>query len=224
MRKEKLATLGQLAGGVAHELRNPLGAISNTIYLLNMTLKEPGSDVKEALAILKNEVETSERIINSLLNLARPGSPIQRKVNLNDVVQQTLSGFTVPGNIKIDCQLDNTLPVILVDPDQLEQVIDNLVRNAFQAMPEGGQLVIKTSKVSGNAPEPVGAAVSFTDTGIGISQEKSEKIFEPLFTTKAKGIGLGLALSKMLVEANGGTIGVESEEGQGSTFIVRLPI
>lgn len=224
VRKEKLATLGQLSGGVAHELRNPLGAISNTLYLLNMLLEDPEPEVRDALAIVKKEVDTSEGIINSLLNLANPGSPIQRKVNLNDVVQQALSDFTVPGNIEIICQLDNALPEVLADPDQLKQIFGNIARNAMQAMPDGGQLAVKTSKVSGKSPTPDTVTVSFADTGVGIAQEDVGKIFEPLFTTKAKGIGLGLALSKMLIEAHGGMIEVKSRVGQGSTFTVRLPI
>jgi PAS domain S-box-containing protein len=219
IRKEKLAVLGQLAGGVGHELRNPLGAISNAVYFLNMALEEPDPDVKETLEILQKEVRTSEMIISSLLDFARTKPPTRRKVDINAVVQEALSRTTVPENIEVVSQPDGKLPIILADPDQLGQVFGNIILNAIQAMPEGGQLLVKTE-----APSPEWVALSFADTGVGIPEENLGKIFEPLFTTKAKGIGLGLAVTKTLVEGHGGTIEVQSELGKGSTFTVQLPI
>jgi len=210
VRSEKLAVLGQLAGGVSHELRNPLGAIKNAVYFLNMALQEPEPEVKETLEILEKEVGTSERIISSLLEFARPKPPTRRQVDINDVVREALSRTTVPESVEVVSQLDERLPLILADPDQLGQVFGNIVLNGIQAMPEGGRLTVKTSEVSGRLPKSGWVAVSFTDTGVGIPKENLEKIFEPLFTTKAKGIGLGLALVKMLVEGHGGSIEVES--------------
>jgi PAS domain S-box-containing protein len=224
VRQEKLAVLGQLAGGVGHELRNPLGAISNAAYFLNMALEEPDPDVKEMLEILQKEVRTSEMIISSLLDFARTKPPARRKVDINVVVQEALSRTTVPENVEVVSQLDGTLPIILADPDQLGQVFGNIILNAIQAMPEGGQLVVKTSEVSEKLPKSEWVAVSFTDTGVGIAEENLGKIFEPLFTTRAKGIGLGLAVTKTLVQGHGGTIEVQSEVGKGSTFSIRLPI
>ncbi len=218
VRREKLAVLGQLAGGVGHELRNPLGVIKNAVYFLNMVLEEPEPDVKETLEILNQEVATSEKIISSLLDFARTRPPMRRKVDLNDVVRAALARITVPEDVEVVSQLDETLPVIQADPDQLAQVFGNIILNGVQAMPEGGQLVVKTG-----VPGPEWVTVSFTDTGVGIPEENLGKLFEPLFTTRAKGIGLGLALVKTLVEANGGSIAVESEVGKGSTFTVRLP-
>jgi signal transduction histidine kinase/DNA-binding LacI/PurR family transcriptional regulator len=227
VRREKLAVLGQMAGGVGHELRNPLGAISNAAYFLNMVLEEPDPEVKETLEILQKEVKTSEVIISSLLDFARAKPPSRREVDINDVVHEALSRVAVPANVKVVRQLDETLPIILADPDQLGQVFENIILNAVQAMAEAGQLVVKTE-----APSPEWVAVSFTDTGVGIPEENLDKLFEPLFTTKAKGIGLGLAVTKTLVEGHGGTIKVESpstvrrtgEIGVGTTFTVRLPI
>ena len=219
IRSEKLATLGELAGGVGHELRNPLGAIKNAAYFLNMAIQEPESEVKETVGILEKEVATCERIISSLLDFARPKSPVRRKVNLNDVLQEAVSRTTVPENIKVVRELDETLPTILADPDQLGQVFGNLVLNAFQAMPKGGQLAVK-SQVAGEG----WVSASFVDSGVGISQGDLAKVFEPLFTSKAKGIGLGLAVVKTIVEGHGGTIEVESEVERGSTFTVKLPV
>jgi signal transduction histidine kinase len=219
VRGEKLAILGQMAGGVGHELRNPLGAIKNAAYFLNMALEEPDPEVKETLDILEKEVLTSERIISSLLGFARCKPPVRRKVVLKDCVQEALSRVAVPDKVDVVSQLDETLPTILVDRDQLLQVFGNIILNAIQAMPEGGKLVL------GAAAQSQGLiTVSFSDTGIGIPKENLAKLFEPLFTTKAKGIGLGMAITKTLVEGNGGTIEVHSEVGKGSTFTVKLPV
>jgi signal transduction histidine kinase len=223
VRREKLAVLGQLAGGVSHELRNPLGAIKNAAYFLNIVMSEgePEPEVKETLEILEKEVATSERIIGSLLDFARPKPLVRRKVEINDVVREALSRTTVPDAqcVEVVSQLDETLPVVLADPGQLAQVFGNLILNGIQAMPEGGRLAIKSEVES-----PEWLVVSFTDTGVGIAEEKLGRLFEPLFTTKAKGIGLGLALAKALVEEHGGTIEVQSTVGKGSTFTVRLPV
>jgi two-component system sensor kinase FixL len=219
LRQEKLAVLGQLAGGVGHELRNPLGAISNAIYFLNMVLEESDPEVKETLEILEKEVKTSEQIITGLLDFGRAKPPTWRKADVNEIIQEALSRVTVPENVELVSQLDETLPIILADPGQLGQVFGNIIVNAIQAMPEGGRLIIRSE-----VPNPEWVAVSFTDTGVGISEESLNKIFEPLFTTKAKGIGLGLALVKTLVEGHGGTIKVESQVGKGTTFTVRLPL
>ncbi len=218
VRKEKLAILGQLAGGVGHDLRNPLGAIKNAAYFLNMVLKEPDPEVKETLEILEKEVGTSEAIISSLLDFARAKSPTKRKISVNEILQETLSRITVPENVEVVQELDETLPKSLVDPDQLGQVFGNIILNGIQAMTEGGQLTIKSE-----APAPGRVSVFITDTGVGIPEEQLEKLFEPLYTTRAKGIGLGLAIVKTLVEGHRGTIEVESEPGKGSTFTVKLP-
>ena len=248
VRKEKLAILGQLAGGMGHELRNPLGAIKNAAYFLNMVLEEPDPEVKETLKILEKEVMVSERIISSLLDYARVQAPARRKVDVNDIVREALSRVPVPDDIEVVSQLDEGLPIILADPDQLGQVFGNIILNGIQAMtsptsietPKGGRLVVKTAEVSDKPPKTSAApdsgeisrvvdlsgwvAISFADTGVGIPEENLEKIFEPLFTTKAKGIGLGLAITKMAVEGHGGSMDVESEVGKGSIFTVRLPL
>ena len=218
VRKEKLAILGQLAGGVGHELRNPLGAIKSFVYFLNMALEDPEPKIKETLEILDSEVAACERIIGSLLDFARPKPPTRQKIDVNDVVREAQSRTAVPESVEVVRQLDEALPIILGDPDQLSRVFVNILLNAIQAMPEGGLLTV-TSEL----PSQEWVAISFTDTGVGIPEDSLEKLFEPLYTTKAKGIGLGLAITKDLVEAHGGTIEVQSEVGKGSTFTVRLP-
>ena len=219
VRSEKLAVLGQLAGGVGHELRNPLGSIKNAAYFLKMALEKPEPEVKETLEILNKEVATSEHIISSLLDFARPKPPTRHKVEINHLLQEALSRTKVPEKIKVVSKLDKSLPQILADPEQLGQVFRNLILNAIQAMPDGGQLEIR-SEVS----PPAQLAISFADTGVGIPEDNLEKLFEPLFTTRAKGIGLGLAITKTLVEGHKGTIEVQSKLGKGSIFTVRLPL
>jgi signal transduction histidine kinase len=151
---------------------------------------------------------------------------VRRKVELQRAIQEALSRVAVPENVEMLLQLDAACPIILADPRQLEQVFDNLILNAVQAMtlsssvvtPGGGRL-----RVSSQVSTPGWMEVSFGDTGEGIPQENLDKLFEPLFTTKAQGIGLGLAIVKTMVEGHGGQIEVQSQVGQGSAFTVSLP-
>lgn len=215
----KLVILGQLAGGVAHELRNPLGAIKNTAYFLNMAIKNPKSEIKEAIEILNKEVKNSDRIISSLLYFANPKAPTQRQLDINKIINESLSRIKIPKSIKVLKKSQEKLPLISADPDHMNQVFGNIILNAVQAMPEGGKLTIKTEIENSK-----GVAISFADTGIGIPESTINKIFEPFFSTKAKGIGLGLAITKILVEQNRGTIEVKSKVGKGTTFTVKLPV
>jgi signal transduction histidine kinase len=232
LRQEKLAVLGQLAGGVGHELRTPLGAIKNAAYLIDLILDEDEStgtapEVKEGLAILNAEVDACDRIISSLLAFARTREPVRRESDLNQIVQQAMLRVILPENVRLVERFDPNLPAIQADREQLHQVFRNLVKNAVQAMPQGGQLAVETSVQWDDPPSPSGAGwvtVVVADTGVGIARENLDKLFEPLFTTKAKGIGLGLALVKMLVEGHKGTIAVRSEVDQGAVFTIRLPV
>jgi signal transduction histidine kinase len=221
VRQEKLAVLGQLAGGVAHELRNPLGVIKNAAYFLKMAVETSDPEIKETLTILGRQIRKADQIIEGLLDFARTKDPVRSEVDVNTLVREVLSDNPGRDDAQIEfvSHLDESLPTIQADPDQLERVFDNLIRNAIQAMPEGGQLVVRSTVAGSN-----GVAISFTDTGPGIPSENLEKVFDPLFTTKTKGIGLGLALVKNLVEANEGVVEVQSKVGAGSTFMVRLPL
>ena len=219
VRREKLAVLGQLAGGVGHELRNPLGSIKNAVYFLNMVLEVDDPEVQEALQILKREVARSEATIESLLEFARPKPPVSRPVDVNELILAALNRDPLPQNVTVETLLADSLPMIDGDPDQVAMVFGNLILNSIQAMEDGGLLTVKS-----DAPDDSWITISFTDTGVGVSQEDMKNIFEPLFTTKAKGIGLGLALSRSIAESHGGTIEVQSELGEGSIFTIRLPI
>ncbi len=217
--KEKLTILGQLAGGVAHKLRNSLGTIKNATYFLNIALEDSELEVEETLKLLDIEVETSERIIRNLLNFARLKPPIRKKVDVRTIIQDILSRNDFPEKVKVLSQLSEELPDIEADPDQLGQVFENIILNAIHSMLEGGQLSIKA-----RARKDKQVAISITDTGFGIPEQNLSRLFEPLFSTKARGIGLGLAITKSFVEGHGGSIEVKSKIGKGSTFTVNLPL
>jgi signal transduction histidine kinase len=215
--KEKLAVLGELAGGVSHELRNPLGVIKNAVYFLNMkmdTFKDEA--IKENLKILTREINTANKIISDLLDFTREKSPVRLDVNLNHLVEEMLSKSLIPNNTRVITELTEHMVPISIDPTQVAQVFLNLIENGFQAMEEGGTLKVSTRVIDSTVE------VSFSDEGCGIPEGNLEKIFDPLFTTRTKGIGLGLAISKSMVEANGGSISVESNGEKGSTFTVRF--
>jgi two-component sensor histidine kinase len=196
-----------------------LGWIKGSTYFLDKALEEANPEVREALRILKRGVARCERTVNRLLSFARPTPPDRREVNVNQAVREALSATDVPKNVEVLSYLDPSLPSISADPDQLSLVFGNIILNAIQAMPEGGRLVVKSE-----TSNQEWVSVSFTDTGVGIPEENPDKLFEPRFTTKAKGTGLGLAIVNTLVEEHGGSIGVESERGEGSVFTVCLPL
>ncbi len=218
VRKEKLAVLGELAGGVGHELRNPLGVITNAIFYLQTVLPDAGEKVKEYLEIISAEALGAEKIVSDLLDFARVRPSDRGLVKVAHLVAETLEKCPPPETIQVTTRFAASLPDIWVDPQQIKQVLINLVTNAYQAMQDGGALTISAKKQDGNVQ------ISVIDTGHGISTEDQENLFEPLFTTKARGIGLGLAVSKNLVEANQGSITYQSQEEEGTTFTIFLPI
>ncbi len=243
IRGERLATLGQLAGSVGHELRNPLGVINNAVFYLKTVLSGAGDTVGEYLDIIKSEVDTSQRIISDLLDFSRTRAPRMQPTALGPIIDRSIGACVLGEGVAVMKDVPKSIPPVRADPLHLEQVFQNLIANAVQAMPEGGTLRVRARRVRG---APCGAhsgeannaerrtpdaelrgdlvEISVSDTGIGIAPENKEKIFQPLFTTKAKGIGLGLALAKRHIEANHGTITAASEPGKGTVFTVRLPV
>lgn len=217
VRQERLATLGQLAGSIAHELRSPLSGIKNAAYYLRTHLERPDEDTREMLHILDEQVNTSARIIESLLDFARPKTPVLKRVHVPYLIHSALEQCAVPHNIAVAWRVDSNLPDVFLDAAQMQIVFRNLITNAIQAMPNGGQLTLGVRIEAGTV------CVSISDTGYGMPPEALDKIFQPLYTTKAKGIGLGLALCKLIVEAHNGKISVTSQVGKGTTFTVCLP-
>jgi PAS domain S-box-containing protein len=222
VRQEKLAVLGQLAGGVGHELRNPLTVILNAVYYLKLVQGDANDKIRQYHGMIEQEAHNAEKIITDLLDFARIKSVDREPVAVPELVQRVLERFPAPQSVAVTFDWPPDLPKVFVDPRQIEQVLGNLVVNACQAMNSVGKLSVVSEQLSVDGIAWVRIAVK--DTGVGIPPETMQKIFEPLFTTKTKGIGLGLAVSKKLVEANGGRIEVESAPGQGSIFTVFLPI
>jgi PAS domain S-box-containing protein len=218
VKSEKMAAIGQLASAVGHEIRNPLAVIKNSAYFLNMKLKDATDEkVVKHLKILEKEVNSANLIISDLLDFARKKTPTLDQTDLNETVRNALVCITVPENIKAEIKLGK-IPKMLLDKEQIQRVCQNLILNAVQAMPNGGKLTIQTTKQDDTAKLIV------RDTGVGIPKESMPKLFLPLFSTKAKGIGLGLTICRQVVEDHDGSITIESEVGRGSTFTVKLPI
>jgi signal transduction histidine kinase len=224
IRSERLAAVGELASGVGHELRNPLNVIRNCAYLLNMSLAEKSDkEAIKTLKVLDKQIDVANKIVTDLLDFTRIKPPSQGKTDLNYLIKESMSYITVPEYITVKANLNGHYPQIVTDGEQISRVFTNIITNAVQAM--NGQ----ASNKPGELVIDIGTDenfvwIRFKDTGCGIAAENMEKIFEPLFTTKPKGIGLGLAISKRLVEQNGGKIEVASQIGSGTTFTVKLPL
>jgi len=223
MKSERLATLGQLAAGVAHEINNPLGGILMYTHLALEDLEE--KDVlRTNLEKAVTEATRCKDIVKGLLDFARQTEPKIEQSDVNKILEQTLDlvkNQVLFQNVKITCNF-SSLPMILIDAGQMQQVFTNIVLNAAEAMEGKGKLTV-TTKTSSDKEY---VEVNFTDTGCGISPEDREKVFDPFFTTKevGHGTGLGLAVSHGIIARHKGTIEVESEMGKGTSFIIRLPL
>lgn len=220
LKLEKLATIGEVATMVAHDLRNPLTSIRNASFYLRNTCPHKTDphykSRREMLEIIEQGTLFADNIISDLLDFAAI-RPLQKsKQNINSLIDASLTRTHVPQNIIIKRGYAKKVTAA-VDEKQLDRVFLNLTKNAVQAMPKGGTLAITTNKTESHVE------IVFSDTGSGMPEESMKKIFTPLFTTKAKGIGMGLAICKKIVEQHGGTIGAKSKAGQGTAFTIRLP-
>ena len=223
MQSEKLASLGRLASGVAHEINSPLTGILTFSHLLMRKLKD-NPELQRELELIVRETTRVSTIVRGLLDFARESKPQKRPCNINELILQTLSLVehqSVFHDIRIVKNLDPQVAMILLDANQIQQVFMNVLLNAADAMPAGGTLTITSTM----APEDSFAQVRFADTGSGIPEKNLHRIFDPFFTTKAdkKGTGLGLAVSYGIIERHRGHIEVQSEEGKGTTFTIKLP-
>ena len=218
LRAERLASIGLLGGGIAHELRNPLGVISNAVYFIKQRLDSVDEKARRHLEIVEREVRHSVKIIENLVDFSMGIVPATTRLNLNGIIRDALEFAPVPEGVAVSLSLDPDLPGIVGDETQLLQVIEHLVRNAAQAMEGNGQLRIAT----GTSAEAVWATVE--DSGPGVPLENQSRIFEPLISTRVKGMGLGLALARKILGAHGGDIRLISEPGHGAIFLVELPV
>ena len=233
-RNQRLREMGEMAAGIAHEIRNPLGSIELFASLLKKDLEEDPEKAK-LVQHIRAGVQNMDRIISTLLLFAKSAQPSRQQCDINLLLTELLDGLDdirVPDNIKVVRDFGNEEMLANGDRELLRQVFPNLIRNAIQAMPDGGELRLKTQKalttVAGQeSGKDAGArkfiTVTIADTGGGICAEDLSKIFNPFFTTKDKGTGLGLAISHNIIKAHQGTIEAVSEEGKSTSFMVKIP-
>ncbi len=226
-RLERMAIIGETAAMVGHDLRNPLQAIFNMLYIANKKRRSMPLFVKDLmnekglnqlLEDITKQVSYMDKIVSDLQDYATPIKPKFTETNLRQLVDDSLNSIKIPKNIRISVRFQNDFPKLSIDQALMRRVFINLITNALQAMPKGGILTISVSKTRERA------LINFKDTGVGISERDVEKLFSPLYTTKAKGQGFGLAVCKRLIEAHYGDIDVKSKLGEGSTFTINLPL
>jgi PAS domain S-box-containing protein len=213
LRKERLAVLGHLAGGVAHQLRNPLAALQNAAALLRHGALD--RDQTSALRIIDEEVARANRTITALLDYARVRPPSRRRALMTDIIEELLDAEDVPESVQVELDLTDVEAVL--DVAQIQIALGNILRNALEAMPEGGVLKVGIYRGEGCVE------VHIVDSGSGVDAEIEPQLFEPLVTTKADGSGLGLSTARNLIENQGGTIRYDSADGAGARFVVTLP-
>ncbi len=218
VQKEKLATLGQVSGGITHEIRNPLNAVKTSAYYLLNAKNLTEEKTREHLERIDRQVNLIDNVVTALSDVARMMEPKLGAFDVRRFVLDAVSGVGMDHTVQVANQLPDDLPRVLVDADQIPMVFRNLVRNARDAMPDGGTITLSSSVEDGRL------VVHVSDTGVGISEEHLDRITEPLYSTKARGMGLGLSITKAIVDKHGGQLEVRSEVGKGSTFSVVLQI
>jgi signal transduction histidine kinase len=227
-RADRLSSLGLLTAGLAHEIRNPLVAIRTFTQLLPERYND--AEFREGFqGLALKEVDRICGLINDLLSFARPSKPNVAPENVNDVVDniaRILEAQAKEKGMSISREFSDSLPKVWIDREQMKQVFMNLILNAIQAMKEGGSITLATRAVSRNGSEPSGefVQVEIRDTGMGIPEESLQHIFDPFFTSKDEGSGLGLAVSHQIVQEHGGFVTVESNLGKGTAFFVHVPV
>jgi signal transduction histidine kinase len=213
---ERLASLGQIAGGIAHEIRDALNVIKCSHYYLNAAGDPPLEKRAKHLQRIERNMRQAEQAIATLTNFARVAVPELQPFAVEPAIHQALADSALPDGVDVEVACANGLPPALADPCQIRMALSNLIRNACDAMPSGGRLTLR------GRPHGDRVEIAVIDTGVGITAADLGRIAEPLYSTKALGLGLGLTLVRLILERNGGSLAVASEPGWGSTFAVRL--
>jgi PAS domain S-box-containing protein len=219
---ERMAAIGQTAGMVGHDIRNPLQAITSDMYIIaeeTKTMQDSDSKqaILESIESVNQNINYINKIVSDLQDYTRPLKPNLQDANLGELIEGTLLTIDIPKKIDVRTEIAADAKPIKTDVAYLRRILTNLLTNGVQAMPDEGRLTVKASKTENST------IITVQDTGVGIPAEAKEKMFTPLFTTKSKGQGLGLAVVKRLVSALGGKIGFASKENDGTTFTVELP-
>jgi PAS domain S-box-containing protein len=220
---QRLATIGTTAGMIGHDIRNPLQAIVGDLYLLGSDVGslpdgEEKESMKESIASIRKSAEYIDKIVQDLQDYAKPLNPVAAETDLEEICEEVLMTNDFVENVDVSFEVQEEGKKLDADADMLKRILSNLVSNAIQAMPQGGKVVIRAFKDAGDV------VITVEDSGVGIPEDAKDKLFTPLFTTKSKGQGFGLAVVKRMTEALGGTVTFESEKGKGTKFIVRFPI
>ncbi|MFT5873444.1 MAG: two-component system sensor histidine kinase HydH [Clostridium sp.] len=218
-RAEKLASLGHLISGVAHEIRNPLGIIRGTVQLMERDFKSD-ERLTEYIRIVKEQSDRESKVIQELLDYARPSKQILMQMDINVLIRSVLSftnKYIEDKHVTLKNEYEEKIPCVNIDCDKIKQVFVNIIINACEAMDNGGTLTIRTRGDNGFI------VCSFCDTGVGMDETQKKNIFDPYYTTKPKGTGLGLSISNGIIELHGGNIEVRSKKDEGSEFIIKLP-
>jgi PAS domain S-box-containing protein len=221
---ERLAVLGQFSGNVSHEIRNPLGVISTSAFYLKRRLLDADEKVIKHIDQISRQVDNCTRIIKSMLDLTRMEAPRKKRVPLDMCLESGIASAGMPPpNVQLELNAPAQDILIYADPEQLRIAFKNIVKNAFQALDthEGGTLTVTARALDGLDPF---AEITISDTGPGIPEDMHDKIFQPLFTTRAKGIGFGLSITQMIIERHGGSIQVDTGTPAGATFVIKLPL
>jgi len=221
IKTEKMAAIGQMAAAISHDLRNPLTGIKMATYYLGSKVNRQDSEIDNILKDIELEIDYASNVVTNILTYSRPTELIYSQIDINKLIEDTLHFVHLQNrelSIDIDKNYDPNIPEVLIDAKQFKQVIINLFSNSLQAMPKGGRLIISTSGLNDEI------IIKIQDTGVGIAKSDVDKIFAPFYTTKARGVGLGLSIVSNIVKKHGGIIELNSEEGQGTTFIIKLPL
>jgi len=226
-RADRMASVGELASGMAHEIRNPLAGIQGAIQILADGFPE-GDSRRQVTDEIQKQIHKLERLVKDLLNYAKPALPNTLLTDVNELIDKVLSFFMAqrgrPGDFRIEKDFFSPIPKTMIDPNSMEQAFLNIVLNAQKAMPKGGTFTVSTrwNPQGDNGKGEV--QILFKDTGVGIPSENLPRIFNPFFSTRSDGTGLGLSITKNILEQHGGSIAVESQVNQGTTFIITLPV
>lgn len=212
---EKLATLGRLSGSVGHELRNPLGVMSNIVFLID-AMPDASHTIKEYAALLREQIRVSDRIISDLLERARSGAPLRSPTNVSHLIDDTVLRADVPATVLVKRQVELPSQPLVLDRDHVSQILWNLIRNAVQAMDGSGTLALTAAHADDRL------RIEVRDSGKGIPEADAERVFRPLYTTKSEGIGLGLSVSRAFARASGGDL-YAVPGADGACFVLDLP-
>jgi signal transduction histidine kinase len=225
-RLDRLAALGEMSAVVAHEIRNPIAGIGAGIEYLTRNIPKDSPDY-EGVTMIQGEIGRVDRILEDILFVARPLRLNPSQENLAELIDSVVRRNQTRldrNQVTVSTNFDQSLPLLKIDRQRLEQVLTNLIINAAQAMPDGGQLMIQADVVPPDGEQKSNqVVVTVSDSGPGIPIEAQRRIFEPFFTTKTKGTGLGLSVARRIIEAHGGSINVDSHTVKGTSFIVKLP-